>query len=64
MGKWDRQTRASEHSTELIEQFTGATSDAVILEREACARLVCDGLRYVEIVQETEKQKITVKVRA
>lgn len=64
MTKWDRATRLDSARAEVIEQFSGTTSDALILAREACARLVADDLRQIEITQETKDSKIYVRARA
>ena len=64
MSKWERSTRLDAAKAEVIEQFTGTTSDTLILAREACARLIADNLRQVEITQEGKDHKIVVRVRA
>jgi hypothetical protein len=64
MSKWNRTTRLDDDHVEIIESYTGAISDTLIIAREAVARLVADDLRCVEIIHEGEKHKITVRVRA
>lgn len=62
--KWGRITRLDDETCEVIEGYSGHTADAVILAREACARLEVDGLREIHIKQDTGKSRIEVRVRA
>lgn len=59
----ERTTRVDDERIEVMDNHTGTTRDTLILAREATHRMVVDGLRSIEIIQDGKDYRIEVRAR-
>ncbi len=59
----ERTTRVDDEKVEVMDNYTGTTRDTLILAREATHRMVVDGLRSIEMIQDGKDYRIEVRAR-
>ena len=59
----ERTTRVDDEKVEVMDNYSGTTRDTLILAREATHRMVVDGLRSIEMIQDGKDYRIEVRAR-
>jgi hypothetical protein len=59
----ERTTRVDDDKIEVMDNYCGTTRDTLILAREATHRMVVDGLRNIEMIQDGKDYRIEVRAR-
>lgn len=59
----ERTTRVDDDKIEVMDNYSGTTRDTLILTREATHRMVVDGLRSIEMIQDGKDYRIEVRAR-